>query len=559
MAQKILGIDLGTYSLKLALVERTFNELRLLKLVEQPLNLQTRLPHEELVRLALEQVLQAHDLDADIVSTSYPGHLFSNRILELPPSQQKHLGQAVDFDLEGLIPFDLGDVFYDFHLLDKSDKALHVLCSYMMNEKFGRYIENLASAGVDPKYFGADVVDLSAVAHVAMVPGSEYYALCDIGHSKTNVCVMQGRELKYVRTIGIGGLHFTRTIQRAFNVNFEKAESLKLSRGKLHIREADADQISRILSHVATELASGIKQTFLGFDNLSARHTISAIYVTGGSSKLKGLVDYLSFHLRTNVLELDAVSPLPSTLEDAAEASSLMTQAVANAVKPVFSTKVPRLNFRKGPYAFKQELNLLTNELKYAAALTVVIFVLGLGYYFYTGHYYDNKKVAVNEHVIDRLENQHKAFFDLVGAQKYKKEPENLNPEAVLKTAKSKIATLQKQATMVSSATNLPVLAVMQELSKKLPQKKDVNLEITEFDYTDAYLRVNALTNDPLNVDKIVFGLKQEPSLFVNVNKTDPKRRAQSDLWEFTMRIDFKKNAATDEDDEDDDDEEEES
>lgn len=544
MAQKLLGIDLGTYSLKLALVERAFNELKLLKLVEQPLNLQTRLPHEELVRLALEQVMQSHDLEADIVSTSYPGHLFSSRILELPPSTQKNLGQAVDFDLEGLIPFELGDVFYDFHLLEKNEKSLSVLCTYMMNEKFARYMEALEGVGLDPKYFGPDVVDLGAAAHVAMVPSSEYYAICDIGHSKTNICLMHGRELKYVRTIGIGGLHFTRTIQRAFNVNFEKAESLKLSRGKLHIREADADQISRILSHVATELASGIKQTFLGYENRCGRHTMSAIYVTGGSSKLKGLVDYLSFHLRTNVLEFDAVSPIPSLIEDATEASSLMTQAVANAVKPVFSTKLPRINFRKGPYAFKQELNLITSELKYAAALTVALFILGLGYYFYTGYYYENKKVAVNEFVIERLKTQHKAFFDLIGAKKSEDKPEKFNPVAVLKNAKSKIATLEKQASMVSNATNLPALAVMQELAKKLPQKKDINLEITEFDYADSYLRVNALTNDPLNVDKIVFGLKQEPSVFENVNKTDPKRRAQSDLWEFTMKIDFKKAGA---------------
>ena len=79
-----------------------------------------------------------------------------------------------------------------------------------------------------------------------MVPNEGYYALLDIGHNSANFLIMEGKELRYVRSIGIAGYHFTRAVQRAFNLNYEKAEALKLSRGKLYIRENESDHVSRI-------------------------------------------------------------------------------------------------------------------------------------------------------------------------------------------------------------------------------------------------------------------------------------------------------------------------
>lgn len=533
MAQTILGIDIGSHSVKLALVERAFNEFRILQFIEHPLSLQTRLPHEELIALALEQVFKNYDLRADVVSTSYPGHLLSSRVLDFPFVNHKKLNQVLEFELENYVPFAMEDIIFDFHVLNREEAQAQILCLYLQQEKFAKYLECFSRAGVDPKYFGADLTDFSGIANIAMVPQNEYYAICDIGHSKTNLLVMRGTELKYARSIGIGGLHFTRAIQRAFNVNSEKAESLKISRGKLHVREQDTDQISRNLNHVGAELVSSIKQTFLGFDNIFGHHPICAIYCTGGSSKLGGLLDYLSFHLRANVLELDSLNMVSHNLEDTAEASKIMTQALANALRPIFSNRFPQINFRKGIFSFKQDIQVLTSELKNVGVMLSVIFILGLAYYFYAGHYYAKKMAAIDAKVEKIIDAE---FPDLKDTKRRGSGGKSL--AKYLSLAQKKLDELKNQKAAFSGESGVPVLAVMQEVSDKLPMKSDVKFEVSEFNYSDNFVRLTGRTDDPLNVAKIVAALKTSTYL-ANIESSDPQAKP-GNFWDFTMKINLK-------------------
>ena len=167
MAQNILGIDIGTYSVKLILLERQFDEFRILQFVEQPLNLQTRLPHDELVTNALEMALKTTPMTADVVSSSLPGHLVSSRVIDLPFTNAKKLSQVIEFELEGFVPFAIEDLVFDYHVLSKTESTSRLLCVYMHQERFTKYLDGLATVHIDPKYFGADAVDLSTIAQLS--------------------------------------------------------------------------------------------------------------------------------------------------------------------------------------------------------------------------------------------------------------------------------------------------------------------------------------------------------------------------------------------------------
>lgn len=530
MAQNILGIDIGTYSVKMVLMERTFDEFQILQFVEQPLNMQLRLPHDEAAALAIEQALQNNPMPADIVSVGLPGHILSSRVLDMPFTNQKKLAQIIEFELEGYIPFGIEDLVVDYHVLARTESSSRVLCAYVQQERFAKYLESLAKAGTDPKYCGADVIDLANIAQVTMVPSDGLYALCDVGHSKTNICIMKGRELQYARTVGIGGVHFTRALQRTFNVNYEKAESLKISRGKVCVREQDTDQISRILGHIASELVSGIKQAFLAFDNIAGRQGIAAIYCTGGASRLGGLLDFFSFHLRTNVLELDSLHGIRHGLEDTAEANRVMTQVLCAALRPVFSNRLPRINFRKGAYAYKQDIQTLTSELKYVAILAGVILLLGAGYYFYAGHYYAQKRASIDNKIARVLKTD---FPELAPAK-----GRSFNLATNLRQAKTKYEALRDQASALLGGGGPSVLAIMQEVSQKLPKKKEVKLAIEQFSYLDDFVRVTATTDDPLNVAKVSEALK-ESTLFPDIQTTDAQAKP-GNQWSFQMTINLK-------------------
>jgi len=534
MSQTILGIDLGSYSVKVLHLVRRVQELQVLNYIEEPLSLHTRLPHEEQITIALEKIFSNNDLNADVVCMSLPGHLLSSRILDLPFSNTKKINQVIDFELEGFIPFPIEEVFCDFHILSQSGNESQVLCVYMQEESFRKYHDSLIAANIDAKYFGADFTDLSGIAQIALVPHEGFYVICDIGHQKTNLLIMEGKSLRYVRTIGIAGYHFTRSIQRAFNLNFEKAEALKMSRGKLHVREEDSDQVSRILNRVARELVSSIKQAYLGGRHYYGEMSLPAIYCCGGGSKMIGIMDFLSFHLRTNVFELDSLNFINHQFEDPDEVNKVIPQVLSTAIRPIYSTKVPKINFRKGPYAYKQDVQFITKELKSMAVFFFVIILLGIGYYFYADHHYQKKIVTIDK----KIDTMIKRDFKDLKVKKSRTKKAGSNLKKYLKAAKRKLNELKDQSPLSQGITD-NVVGVMYTISDALPPKSEVNFEVKEFNFADDFVRLNATTNDTLNVEKIVASL-QASGNFSNIESTDAQPKP-GNMWDVTLKIDLKK------------------
>lgn len=530
MSQKILGIDLGTYSVKLLYLERRVQDLYILNYLEEPINHSSRVPHEEQCRTIIEKIMTEQLIQPDIISVSLPSHLLSARIIELPFSNPKKIGQMIEFELESHIPFPIETVFTDFHLLKAGvDSDSQILCVYALEESLSKYLNNLKEAGVDPKYFGAEFIDYAAISQIAMVPNEGYYALLDIGHNSANFLVMEGRELRYVRSIGIAGYHFTRAVQRAFNLNYEKAEALKLSRGKLYIRENESDHVSRILHKVALELVSNIKQTMLAARHIYPDLNVSAIYCSGGSAKLLGLIDFLSFHLRTNVFELDCLNFVNHHFDNVDEVHLTVSQVLANAIRPIYFNRLPRINFRKGLFAYTQDLQMITNEFKTVAAFLVAVILLGVGYYFYSDAYFERKMALIDKKIEDVVK---KDFTDL-NVKKGRGNSGKLTQ--YLKTAKTKLTGLKNSSPLLNRGDNT-VLHLMHDISKALPAKKDVNFEINEFNFAEDFIRISASTNDTLNVEKIVGALK-DSNVFGKIEPSDAKPQAGTNLWDFTVKL----------------------
>lgn len=529
MSQRILSIDLGSFSIKVLRVVRRVQEIEILDYIEEPLTQHSRLSHDELVGVALEKILQNHALEYDVLSVSFPGHYLSSRVIELPFSGSKRIAQVIDGELESFIPFPLEEVFVDYHVLDTTDDGSKVLAVYVQEERFQKYLDGLLALGLDPKYFCPDFSDLVGLSQVSMVSQDAAYAFCDIGHNKTNFVVLQDGELKYVRTIGLGGHHFTRAIQRAFNLNFEKAESLKLARGKVYVREQDADQISRILNKVATELVMSMKQALLGARQAGLDIDLQAIYVSGGGSLLSGLTDFVSFHLKMNLFTLNPLLYVQHDFNEPEEQAPGIAQVLATALRPIYSNRFTKMNFRKGPFAFKQDIQLITRELKTSIVMFVIMILMAGGYYFYSNHFYDNKVLKINKSIVAYLE---KNVPDIKP-----KSQKNMRYSKAKKDLKGYVRSLKKTLEGYSAFSELTngesaVLTAMYEISRLLPPKNELNFEVNDFIFSKDFIRLESSTNDTLNVEKIIAALNKS-SVFKSIEKIDEKKRAGG-------RIDFK-------------------
>lgn len=527
MAQKILGIDLGSYAIKVSLIERYLRDFEIVAYQEQILNQSHRLTAEEASAAALRSVLEKGDFAADITAVSLPTHHLSCRVLELPFTNIKKIEQTVGFELESYIPVALDELLLDYHILAIEENRSLVLTAYVPRLRFAKYLDLLQAAGVDAKYMGVDAIDFSHIAQVAMVPQEGVYVLLDIGHQKTNLCVMDGSKLIYVRPITIAGLHFTRAIQKAFHLNFEKADGLKLDRGRVSNNQEKLDQISRLCQTVAEELIVAIRQTYLGFKKIYPQKDWQAIYATGGGSKMAGLLDLLSSSLCLNVSSIDFLDFVNHHLDKPELCRDSIVPSVAETIKVVFSNRAIKINFRRGEFGYQRDLKAIGSEIKWLGVWFSLVFVIGITYYFFSYNALSSRVAKADDNIVKTVAKALPEF----------KQPKKGKTKNLIDIINGKIAEIRPQLeALEEGAGKKGPLDLLLDISRVLPPKNELVVDMDEFNYTGEVIRLDGRTNSFEGVDTIKTSLEKS-SHFKNVTTRKAEKGLRDEI-KFSISMD---------------------
>lgn len=114
--------------------------------------------------------------------------------------------------------------------------------------------------------------------------------LMDVGGGTTDIAVVNEGGVEGTKMFGIGGRAFTQAIARELDIDFNKAESLKIGLSTSHAH-AKKEQVHRALSKTLNVWVSGVDLALAEFnklDNLPHR-----LLLCGGGSSLEILVDEL--------------------------------------------------------------------------------------------------------------------------------------------------------------------------------------------------------------------------------------------------------------------------
>lgn len=198
MARHILALDIGSYSLKAALVESTLRRCQVLDVFQH-----VREPDRLLVE-QLEEFRLTHALQADTVMSSLPGDAVSVRFLNLPFTRTRQLEQTIPFELSNQIPFDLDSVMIDFHIVRRTSQGTAVLAVAVPTATLTEHLETLAAAGFDPTTVGVTPLAPLALLPLARADLSGSTLLLDIGEHRTSVALLHDGVLQGLRTLSIG-------------------------------------------------------------------------------------------------------------------------------------------------------------------------------------------------------------------------------------------------------------------------------------------------------------------------------------------------------------------
>lgn len=298
-SKRLVGLDIGSSVVKaVELVPHKKNSYRLLAMGMEALPPETIIDGAIIAKLPVADAINHIFMDKRIrnkrVCTSISGHSVIVKKITLPIQSDEDLNESIRWEAEQYIPFEISDVNLDFQVLGEQKESgnMDVLLVAVKREKISDHTSVVTMAGKTPVVVDVDAFALQNAYEINYQPSAaSTVALLNIGASLINITIVRGKDFLFTRDVSIGGNQYTDFLQKEFNLSYDDAESLKQGNTIPGVSEEDARNIMQSVSEI---VVLEISKTFDFFKTTSALQKIDRLLISGGSSHVAGLVDYLS-------------------------------------------------------------------------------------------------------------------------------------------------------------------------------------------------------------------------------------------------------------------------
>lgn len=510
---RILGIEFGSWSLKAVEMESRFRRVDILDFHEVRLPLQFKDPTEA-YRGAISQLMARLPSHPEKVVTSLPATQTALRFLSFPIKQRKHVEKTFRFELEDSVPFRLDDAIIE-HYVSRTKEGSLVLAAIAPKRFVSSYLTWLNSVGVDPDWLtfeGMGIVNLLlAQSDPKKSPPWEIpVMLLDIGHTKTNMVVVEQDRIYSFRSIAWGGANITQSIAMSLGVALDEAERTKMNDLKLDedLSKASGETVELVTAanDAFSPLITDLNHSMVALKNAFKVH-VGSILLTGGSAKIWGIENYIrrNLTLPTRFFHpFDGMS-LKEEFKDADEYR--FAEPLGRAL--VFARKAGLFfNFRqqfaaKGTSlteirAFLKDPN-VTRLLRFAGVLAIILF---LHVMIASSLAYRESKAATEE-----LKKAFTQTFPTVPT----KVKTNLtgSPKDLKKFINQKNSELDQKLKMISKA-RVPMMGLIRGISEAFPGDVRVDVNVLQLD-DRGFQMEGVLYSGDLN--KVTDNLKKVASL----------------------------------------------
>ena len=260
------------------------------------------------------------------VVTSVANQAQINRIIQMPKMSLKELDEAIKWEAERYIPFPIDEVVLDYDVLDNpddlpADAQMEVMIAAAQHEVIARNVEVIKLAGLEPV-----VIDVKPFAALRALRGSllgehltkatlsggtftesgEVGVVLEIGASNSTITLVRGERVLMNRNINVSGDDFSVAIQKAFGLDFNTAEDVKLNYATATIPTEDEEDLldfdvnreryspAKIFDAIRTpllDLTTEIRRSLEFYRVQSGDINVDRMFLAGGGAKLRGLAD----------------------------------------------------------------------------------------------------------------------------------------------------------------------------------------------------------------------------------------------------------------------------
>lgn len=341
-----VGLDIGSSMVKVVQLRRVGKGIELEKFAMEPIfaGRDKKAAGTDVKQLKIEaakRAIEVAGISAKYSVSSVSGESIIVRYIQLPDMPENELKNALKWEAEEYIPFRIDEVNLDSVILGKVAGESGKVDVLLVSAKKDLIIEHLniiREIGLTPQ-----IVDVDSFAFLNCFEqnhspvATDVVALVNIGAEVTNINIYMNGNSRFSRDISLAGDTITNAIATKMDMDFIKAENMKIAEGAPWEQPAQAkpqetssiiasirgtvDKITgeeigydsqeataqKIIRNNLQNLLSEISRSIQFFENQAAGRTVQKVILGGGSSKMKNIIPFFSKELG---LPVEIIDPL---------------------------------------------------------------------------------------------------------------------------------------------------------------------------------------------------------------------------------------------------------
>jgi type IV pilus assembly protein PilM len=292
-----VGLDIGSSLIKVVEVDHSKGEpiltrYGIIKLPPEAI-VEGEMMDQSLVIEGIQECLTKAGVVQKEVITAVSGRAVIVKKVVMDKMNPDDAKEAIFWEAEQHVPFDIDDVCLDFQILkeDVGANQMEILLVAAKKDMVNAHANIVRDAGLKPITIDVDSFAIqNAIESTSGSDGGLVTGLINIGSDVTNINIIQNNIPYFTRDLSVGSNVFIEAIQRNLGVDFEEADAMLSGEAEIENEERCHD----IIAEAADEISMGIERSLSFLKTAGDAEQIDEVILSGGGARIPGLKDILS-------------------------------------------------------------------------------------------------------------------------------------------------------------------------------------------------------------------------------------------------------------------------
>ena len=329
--KRYTAIDIGSHNIKVADIKETGDgKLRVLNVAQRSVPYETVvngiIKDTSVIANRMQEIFSETGIKPGTILTTVSNDSLIVRNVTLPKMSEKELSNVIRWEIEDYIPFSAEYARLDYKILEKTEEEMEILLIAVKEEIVRSFEEPFDILNLRP-----NVINIQPMALLSIIQYQGHLdspvAILEIGAAGSRIVIGDKKNVYLSRSFSTGGYEFSESIIETMGFNYENAEERKKEVGlggevgkeEESIEPIDIEDLgsstsgSGTMLPLAYNIADELNRSLDFFARKKIEQGVSKIYITGGSSKLKGLKELLESETNN---EIERINPFNNFLTE---------------------------------------------------------------------------------------------------------------------------------------------------------------------------------------------------------------------------------------------------